>query len=105
MCAAVGLRTALEARQAEAALYRRQYEGLCRKLDTIEEHQRQASSAARAKVSLRHLGGNREGPGVGRGRGAVTAYGSVELLDQSHQHMQLCSGIMCSPVPFASSCT
>ena len=46
------LRNALEARNAEAALYRKQYEGLCHKLDSIEQHQRQASSAARAKVSL-----------------------------------------------------
>lgn len=64
MCAAVGLRNALEARQAEAALYRRQYEGLSRKLDSIEEHQRQASSAARAKVS--HLtGAGGAGPRAG----------------------------------------
>lgn len=51
--AAVALRSALDARGAEAALYRKQYEGLCRKLDSLEEHQRQASTAARAKV--RHL--------------------------------------------------
>ena len=49
--AAVVLRNALEARGAEAALYRKQYEGLCHKLDTLEEHHRQASSAARVKVS------------------------------------------------------
>ena len=47
----MALRSALEARGAEAALYRKQYEGLCRKLDSLEEHQRQASTAARAKVS------------------------------------------------------
>ena len=46
------LRSALEARSAEALLYRKQYESLCRKLDSIEEHQRQASSAARAKVGF-----------------------------------------------------
>lgn len=48
---AVVLRNALEARGAEAALYRKQYEGMCRKLDSLEEHHRQASSAARTKVS------------------------------------------------------
>lgn len=49
------LRNALEARGAEAVLYRKQYEGLCRKLDSLEEHQRQASTAARAKVSHGHI--------------------------------------------------
>ena len=48
--AAAELRSALEARSAEASLYRKQYESLCRKLDSLEEHQRQASAAARAKV-------------------------------------------------------
>ncbi|DBA90428.1 TPA: hypothetical protein ACH3X1_003700 [Trebouxia sp. C0004] len=43
------LRSALDARSAEASLYRKQYEGLCRKLDSLEEQQRQASAAARAK--------------------------------------------------------
>ncbi|KAL0042529.1 hypothetical protein WJX79_002525 [Trebouxia sp. C0005] len=44
------LRSALDARSAEASLYRKQYEGLCRKLDSLDEQQRQASAAARAKV-------------------------------------------------------
>jgi len=44
------LRSALNARSAEASLYRKQYESLCRKLDSLEEQQRQASAAARAKV-------------------------------------------------------
>lgn len=48
--AAAELRSALDARSAEASLYRKQYESLCRKLDSLEEHQRQASAAARTKV-------------------------------------------------------
>lgn len=57
MCvsAAVLLRNALEARGAEAGLYCKQYEVLCGKLDALEEHHRQASSAARAKVSFEAL--------------------------------------------------
>ena len=53
--AAVVLRNALQARAAEAGLYRKQYEGLCCKLDSLEEHLRQSSSAARAKVSREAL--------------------------------------------------
>ena len=48
--AAAELRSALDARSAEASLYRKQYESLCRKLDSLEEQQRQASVAARTKV-------------------------------------------------------
>ena len=48
--AAADLRAALEARAAEAALYRKQYDMLCRKLEYLEEQQRQASCAARSKV-------------------------------------------------------
>ena len=48
--AAAQLRNALEARTAEAALYRKQYNLLSRKLDSLEEQQRQASFAARDKV-------------------------------------------------------
>lgn len=48
--AAAQLRAALEARAAEAALYRKQYDALCHKLDSMEEQQRQASLAARTKV-------------------------------------------------------
>ncbi|KAL0049780.1 hypothetical protein WJX82_009760 [Trebouxia sp. C0006] len=43
------LRSALDARSAEASLYRKQYESLCCKLDSLEGQQRQASVAARAK--------------------------------------------------------
>ena len=50
LAAAAELRSALDARSAEASLYRKQYESLCRKLDSLEEQQRQASAAARAKV-------------------------------------------------------
>ncbi len=50
MAAAAELRSALDARSAEASLYRKQYESLCCKLDSLEEQQRQASVAARAKV-------------------------------------------------------
>ena len=52
MSAAVVLRNALEAREAEATLYRKQYQGLCRKLNSLEEHHKQASSVARAKVKV-----------------------------------------------------
>ena len=51
MAAAAELRSALDARTAEASLYRKQYESLCCKLDSLEEQQRQASVAARAKVT------------------------------------------------------
>ena len=51
MAAAAELRSALDARSAEASLYRKQYESLCCKLDSLEEQQRQASVAARAKVT------------------------------------------------------
>ena len=50
--AAADLRAALEARAAEAALYRKQYDMLCRKLEYLEEQQRQASCAARSKVTI-----------------------------------------------------
>jgi len=50
LAAAAELRSALDARSAEASLYRKQYESLCRKLDCLEEQHRQASAAARAKV-------------------------------------------------------
>ena len=50
VAAAAELRSALEARAGEATLYRKQYDSLCRKLDGLEERQRHASAAARAKV-------------------------------------------------------
>jgi len=50
LAAAAELRSALDARSAEASLHRKQYDSLCRKLDSLEEQQRQASAAARAKV-------------------------------------------------------
>ncbi|KAK9809114.1 hypothetical protein WJX72_009552 [[Myrmecia] bisecta] len=49
------LRAALEARTAEAGLYRKEYDGLCRKLDKLEAAQKQAAQEARSKVKLQAL--------------------------------------------------
>ncbi|KAK9809115.1 hypothetical protein WJX72_009552 [[Myrmecia] bisecta] len=48
------LRAALEARTAEAGLYRKEYDGLCRKLDKLEAAQKQAAQEARSKGCLRN---------------------------------------------------
>lgn len=48
---AVGLRSALEARTAEASLYKHDYEALCRKLDKMDAAFRQLSARDKAQVS------------------------------------------------------